>query len=143
MAKDLGQAAAAETTAALARPFTVHTAFADARGDGRHKRIYGFITTSSGDDLAERLVRFGLARAFGVYRTTADGKSADEYRAFLQDVELQAAKQGTGAWATTNWERLPQEREAERQERPLSWIMQQAWKLSRDKIMTYAGVEEL
>lgn len=35
------------------------------------------------------------------------------------------------------------QREAERQERPLSWIMQQAWKLSRDRIMTYPGVEEL
>ncbi len=34
-------------------------------------------------------------------------------------------------------------REAERQERPLSWIMQQAWKLSRDKIQNYPGVEEL
>lgn len=34
-------------------------------------------------------------------------------------------------------------REAERQERPLSWIMQQAWKLSRDRIQTYPGVEEL
>jgi len=33
--------------------------------------------------------------------------------------------------------------EAERQERPLSWIMQQAWKLSRDKITGYPGVEEL
>jgi uncharacterized small protein (TIGR04563 family) len=33
--------------------------------------------------------------------------------------------------------------EAERQERPLSWIMQQAWKLSREKIMAYPGVEEL
>jgi uncharacterized small protein (TIGR04563 family) len=35
------------------------------------------------------------------------------------------------------------QREAERQERPLSWIMQQAWKLSRDRIMTYPAVEEL
>lgn len=33
--------------------------------------------------------------------------------------------------------------EADRQERPLSWIMQQAWKLSRDKIATYPGVDEL
>jgi uncharacterized small protein (TIGR04563 family) len=33
--------------------------------------------------------------------------------------------------------------EADRQERPLSWIMQQAWKLSRDKIMTYPAVDEL
>ena len=35
------------------------------------------------------------------------------------------------------------QREADRQERPLSWIMQQAWKLSRDKIQHYPGVEEL
>lgn len=35
------------------------------------------------------------------------------------------------------------QQEADRQERPLSWIMQQAWKLSRDKISTYPGVEEL
>jgi uncharacterized small protein (TIGR04563 family) len=33
--------------------------------------------------------------------------------------------------------------EADRQERPLSWIMQQAWKLSRDRIMTYPAVDEL
>jgi len=33
--------------------------------------------------------------------------------------------------------------EADRQERPLSWIMQQAWKLSRERIRTYPGVEDL
>lgn len=33
--------------------------------------------------------------------------------------------------------------EADRQERPLSWIMQQAWKLSREKIKDYPGVDEL
>ena len=35
------------------------------------------------------------------------------------------------------------QKEADRQERPLSWIMQQAWKLSRDRIMTYPAVDEL
>lgn len=35
------------------------------------------------------------------------------------------------------------QREAERQERPLSWIMQQAWKLSRERIQSYPGVEDL
>ena len=29
------------------------------------------------------------------------------------------------------------------QERPLSWIMQQAWKLSRMKISSFPGVEDL
>ena len=34
-------------------------------------------------------------------------------------------------------------KEADRQERQISWIIQQAWKLSRDRIMTYPAVEEL
>jgi uncharacterized small protein (TIGR04563 family) len=33
--------------------------------------------------------------------------------------------------------------EAERQERPLSWIMQQAWKLAHPKISAYPGVDDL
>lgn len=115
-AKELGQAASHEVATALNLPFTVHTAFADARGDGKHQRIYAFVTTARGEDLAERLVRMGLARAFGVYRETPSGKSAAEYRAFLEDAELQAAKSGVGAWAKTNWEKLPAERQAERQE---------------------------
>lgn len=115
-AKDLGQAAAVEVAAALTMPFTVHTVFADARGDGKHRRVYAFVTTSTGEDLSERIVRLGLARAFGVYRETPAGQSADEYRALLQDVELQAAKRGAGVWAKTNWEALPAERRAERKE---------------------------
>ena len=35
------------------------------------------------------------------------------------------------------------QKEAERQERPLSWIMQQAWKLSRMKISAFPSVEDL
>lgn len=115
-AKALGKSAADETASMLSTPFTVHTIFADARGDGRHKRIYGFVTTADGQDLSEHLVRMGLARAFGVYRESPSGKRGEEYRAFLQDVELQAAKRGVGIWAKTNWERLPGERQAERAE---------------------------
>jgi competence protein ComEA len=115
-AKVLGKAAAEEVVAVLAKPFTVHTAFADARGDGKHKRIYGFVTTANGEDLAERLIRLGLARAFGVYRETPTAKSAKDYQEYLRDVELQAAKRGVGVWAKTNWDRLPDERQAERQE---------------------------
>ncbi len=115
-AKELGKAAAEEVNAVLARPFSVHTAFADARGDGKHKRIYGFVTTADGDDLSERLIRLGLARAFGVYRETPNKMAAGDYREFLQDVELQAAKRGVGAWAKTDWDRLPDERQVERQE---------------------------
>ena len=35
------------------------------------------------------------------------------------------------------------QKEADRQERPLSWIMQQAWKLSKDRISTYPAVDEM
>lgn len=115
-AKGFGEKAAQEVARALAEPFSVHTAFSDARGDGRYKRFYGFITTSKGEDLATRLVGLGLARAFGVYRETLDGTSSKEFRASLQDIELKAAKKGLGAWAATDWDKLPEERMEERTE---------------------------
>jgi len=152
-AKALGKAAADEVADALNAPFSVHTAFADARGDGRYKRIYAFVTTAAGDDLAERLVRLGLARAFGVTRETPAGKSGKEYRAFLQDVELQAAQRGAGAWAMTNWELLPAERQAERQEAEDLSVARGGPKLApgrkinpntaaRDELMLLPGVGE-
>jgi competence protein ComEA len=57
-----------------------------------------------------------LARAFGVSRETYDGRSQDDYREHLADLELRAAKQGAGIWAETNWEKLPEERQLERQD---------------------------
>ena len=108
--------ATAETRRLLARPFTIHTSFADARGDGRHKRIYAFVFDADGRDVAAELVSAGLARAFGVSRTTRAGESADDYREFLADRELQAAKRGAGIWAHTDWDALPTERRQERDE---------------------------
>lgn len=116
LAKSFGETAAKEIQTLLAEPFTVHTAFADARGDGRHQRIYGFVTTSKGKDLATELVSLGLARAFGVYRQTYDGRSQMEYREHLRDLEFLAAKKGTGIWHETNWEALPEERRTQREE---------------------------
>jgi competence protein ComEA len=115
-AKNFGGKAAEEVKKALAEPFSVHTAFSDARGDGRYKRYYGFVITSKGEDLATRLVGLGHARAFGVYRETPTGVSSKEYRASLEDLELKAAKKALGAWAATDWEHLPEERKEERTE---------------------------
>lgn len=115
-AKQLAARASAETRRFLARPFTVHTSFADGRGDGRFKRIYAFVSDSEGHDLAAHLVSAGLARAFGVSRGTPTGESGEDYRAFLQDLELQAAHGGAGIWAHTDWDALPAERRLERDE---------------------------
>ena len=100
----------------LSEPFTVLTTFADGRGDARYKRVYAFVETADGKDLSTELVRRGLARAYGVYRATADGRSRDDYREQLKDAELVAAHAGAGVWAYTDWETLPEERQAQRQE---------------------------
>ena len=116
LAKSFGEAATVEVQGVLQRPFTVHTAFADGRGDGRHKRIYAFVTTADGEDLATRLVTLGLARAHGVYRGSPAGLSRDDYHAALQDAELVAAERHLGVWAYTDWEHILGERHTERLE---------------------------
>ncbi len=116
VARSFGEAAAEYVRKKLAKPFTLHTAFADARGDGRHKRIYGFVITHDGHDMAADLIASGLARAFGVSRGTYDGRSQEEYRAYLADLELQAASAKKGIWGKTNWSTLPEERRMQRME---------------------------
>ena len=90
LAKDIATQASAETRRFLRKPFSIHTSFADARGDGKHKRIYAFVFDAAGEDLAAHLVSAGLARAYGVSRSTRTGESADDYREFLADRELPA-----------------------------------------------------
>jgi endonuclease YncB( thermonuclease family) len=116
LAKSLGEAAAMEVRRLLAAPFRVHTAFADGGGDGKYKRIYGFVTTADGRDLATVLVEAGLARAYGVYRGSPQGASRYEYQELLKDKELTAAARRAGAWAHTDWDRLADERSAQRRE---------------------------
>lgn len=116
IAKGFGQDAAKFVAAALAKPFTVHTAHADARGDANFSRVYAFVITAEGKDLAEELVKHGHARAFGVNRETyhQPARSRDEYEAALDDLELQAAANKAGVWAHTNMAQLPEERKAQR-----------------------------
>ena len=116
LATDHGALAGQAIAELLREPFTVLTTFADGRGDARYKRVYAFVETADGKDLSTELVRRGLARAYGVSRATADGSSRDDYREQLKDAELVAAHAGAGVWAYTDWETLPQERQAQRQE---------------------------
>lgn len=115
-AKGVGEAAKKETEALLAKPFTVHTAFADGRGDGRFERILAFIRAGDGADLAETLVSKGLAHAFGITRQRPDGTSGDDWQERLSDLELTAARAGVGAWNHTDWTKLPALREEARRE---------------------------
>jgi competence protein ComEA len=114
-AKDLGEQGALLTRRVLAAPFTVHTAWTDARGSARYKRYYAFVTTSTGQDLAALLVRDGLARAFGVYRQSPT-RPANETEAHFDDLELTAARRGAGAWALTDWNRIADDRGLQRAE---------------------------
>lgn len=116
VAKSFGEAAKAETGRVLAEPFTVFTLLADARGDSRFPRFYGFVVTSDGKNLSEWLVSQGLARAFGMIRQEPGGSSGAEWRERLADLELLAARAGNGAWSRTNWEKLPGIREEARRE---------------------------
>lgn len=116
LAKGFGKAAAERVAALTSEPFIVWTAYADARGDGRHQRVYAFVQLADGRDLATVLVEEGLARAFGVYRQTPAEETNDEYREAMADRELQAAKLGRGIWGQTDWEALPAERREQRKE---------------------------
>jgi competence protein ComEA len=115
-AKSFGEVAKSETSRILAKPFTVYTAFADGRGDARFTRIYGFVVTADGKNLSEWLIQQGLARAFGVSRQLPNGTSGNEWKEQLADLELTAARAGRGAWAKTDWEKLPEARKQARDE---------------------------
>jgi competence protein ComEA len=100
----------------LAKPFTVHTAFANAPGRSAKPRTYGFVTLSDGRDLGEVLVAAGLARSFGVRRATPDGSSAEAAKAKLDDLELGAALAREGIWGRTDGRRLVALRAERREE---------------------------
>ncbi len=153
-AKNFGKQAATTVRQELQEPFTIHTTFADARGDGKYKRYYAFVTTSKREDLSEKLVKLGLARAFGVYRATPDGRNRDDYREWLKDIEFQAAQRGAGIWAATDWNSLPGERLQDRQENAELELATRSQPLdptskinintaSRDELMRLSGIGEV
>lgn len=114
---ELGIRATERAQELLREPFTVRTHFADARGDARFKRYYAWVELADGRDLGEVLVIEGLARAHGVYRRRPDGTHQEEARDRMAGIEMVAAVRGRGAWADTDWDRLPEDRQDARRER--------------------------
>ena len=100
----------------LAKPFTVYTAFASAMGRSSKGRVYGFITTSDGDDLANLLVKNGLARTHGIGRKTPDGILRNEMIERLRDLEISAMLKRTGIWLKSDPERIAELRTKQRVE---------------------------
>lgn len=132
LATALAREAADFTAKSLRDPFTLHTRFSHGGGDPAFKRILGFITLADGTDLGTLLVQHGLARTQGNISALPDGRSVVEARGMLDDWELQAMKKGRGIWARTNWEKLPAERQLQRQEKAEAKIAADAHEPSQD-----------
>lgn len=113
----------------LAKPFTVYTAFASAMGRSAQGRVYGFITTAGGDDLASLLVKNGLARTHGIGRKTPNGIPRNEMIERLHDLETSAMLKRIGIWSESDPDRIAELRAKQRsEERELQEIQRQVIK---------------
>lgn len=123
------------TRKALGKPFTMHTSFASALGRSKGGRVYAFITTSTGEDLARLLVTNGYARTLGVYRKTPEGVHHKEMKKQLEDLELGAAIKLVGIWEETDPDRLAKLRKKQRQEdEELKRVQEEARRPSKKKV---------
>jgi endonuclease YncB( thermonuclease family) len=91
----LGEEAKAFTAAALQRPFTIQTRWHKVFGPTRY---YACVFTADGNDLAELLVRNGLARIYGTRTPLPDGRDSRTYLATLRELENQAKSAALGGW---------------------------------------------
>ena len=113
----------------LVKPFTVHTAFASALGRSSKGRVYGFITTADGNDLASLLVKNGFARTYGKGREIVDGVSRDEMVERLRDFEISAMLKRVGIWSESDPDRIAELHAKQRSEdRELQEVLDQATK---------------
>ena len=113
----------------LAKPFTVHTAFASALGRSAKGRVYGFVTTADGDDLASLLVKNGFARTHGIGRKTPNGIPRNEMIERLRDLETSAMLKRIGIWSESDPDRIAELRARQRsEERQLQEIQRQVKK---------------
>ncbi len=100
--RDFGERAAERTRQILSRPFTIHTSYANALGRSATGRIYAFVETHDGADLAHVLVAEGLARIHGKTRPAPDGTPSETVLQKLQDLRDEAMRKGDGIWRETD-----------------------------------------
>lgn len=111
-----GKQASDFTRKALAKPFVFYTAFTSAMGRSQDKRFYAFVRTADGQDLAELLVRQGLARAYGMGKETPEGRPQDDFKAWLADLEAAAMMKRRGIWADSDPDQIAALRAERRRE---------------------------
>ncbi len=95
-----GEAAKKFTAEWLKQPFIVTTRWQNAMGRSSLQRHYALIEIG-GQDLAEKLLRQGLARAKGTVATLPDGTKAKDHMKKLRKVEAEAKAKRVGIWATS------------------------------------------
>ena len=92
----IGRAATEFTARALAEPFTLFTRWHSNFDEGRY---LAFVRTADDKDLAELLVRNGLAIPRGQRAHTPYGRSSRSHYRHLKSLERLAQKDQVGGWA--------------------------------------------
>ncbi|SFV88573.1 hypothetical protein MNB_SUP05-SYMBIONT-7-641 [hydrothermal vent metagenome] len=110
-----GKLATNFTHQALSRPFTVHTAFANALGRSSSRRVYGLVETDKGD-LGHLLISSGLCRSHGVGRKTPNGVSRKAMFKQLRALESVAMLKRIGVWAKSDTNEIVRLRDIQHQE---------------------------
>lgn len=82
----------------LEKPCTIHTHWAVALGRSRLPRYYAVIKTAEGKDVAEELLKAGLARANGKPLASPEGEKAQPHDAHLKKLEADAKAAKAGLW---------------------------------------------
>ena len=93
-----GEAAKALTAGLLKKPFVVSTRWQNAMGRSKLPRYYGMVEVG-GEDLAEVLVRRGLARVKGAVANLPSGEHAKPHMERLRQLEQEAKAKRVGVWA--------------------------------------------
>lgn len=91
---------------AMRGEFTVYTQWKDARGASKLQRFFAVVKTPGGD-LAEILVREGLARVYGYMPDHPNGTSGRDYMAKLRRIQEESFRSRRGAWAETSRSEAP------------------------------------
>ena len=92
----VGREATAFSARALAEPFTVFTRW---QSNFDERRYLAFVQTSDGKDLAELLVRNGLAIPSGERAPTPYGRGSSSQVRRLRELERLAQRDRVGGWA--------------------------------------------